>query len=95
MSALELTVFPRMLEEVAENKRTEEKERQNQIELVKQKQREAQQKRCKQLRQIVKNFVYGVAAMISLTCLGTLVLLIALIFWKDKPTAIPLTLGGG
>ena len=80
MSTLELTVFPRMLEEVAEIKRTEEKERQNQMEFVKQKQREAQQKRCKQLRQIVKNFVYGVAAMISLTCLGGLMLLVALVF---------------
>ena len=80
MSALELTVFPRMLEEVAEKERAEEKERQNQIELVKQKQREAQQKRCKQLRQIVKNFVYGVAAMISLTCLGGMLLVFALVF---------------
>ena len=68
MSTLELTVFPRMLEEVAEIKRTEEK------------QRKAQQKRCNQLRQIVINCVYGIAAMISLTCLGGLMLLVALVF---------------
>ena len=80
MSTLELTVFPRMLEEVAEIKRTEEKERQNQMEFVKQKQRKTQQKRCNQLRQIVINCVYGIAAMISLTCLGGLMLLVALVF---------------
>ena len=80
MSTLELTVFPRILEEVAEIKRAEEKERQNQIELVKQKQREAQQKRCNQLRQIVINCVYGIAAMISLTCLGGMLLVFALVF---------------
>ena len=80
MSTLELTVFPRMLEEVAEIKRTEEKERQNQMEFVKQKQRKAQQKRCNQLRQSVINCVYGITAMISLTCLGGLMLLVALVF---------------